>query len=439
MLMIPTSQVSVLVAYFAVALASAPAQAGPRPALPLGAPITDPNTQPQVIGVGHTDPLPSLDSPTILFLNFDGANLNSGCGNDPRNDCSLLAGLFGGEILPFSGSDADRAAIVQSVREDVADFGVVVLGERPPEGQPYAMVLVGDSAAGGTSELGFGGIAPTIDCGNSNPYITSFALEVGGINSEATVINQEAAHTWGLEHVNDPSDNLHPSAGGFSDPKYNDTCNKIVANTDLDPANGQCNSIHTMFCDAGFQNSYQEMLALFGAPIPDDVAPTVTIDSPAEGETWGCPVDAPLTITLDDDRRPQNFETTIFLDDAPVISGLYINTTLSFPVQGGIAPGSHSWRVEITDESGNPASAEVQFQVATNPDDPMCASVPPGGTDGSTGGTTSQGTDTVGEGAQPFGDPGGCACRSGAPRPVTWWALGLVLPLLRRRRGAAWA
>ncbi|RMG98806.1 MAG: hypothetical protein D6705_04880 [Deltaproteobacteria bacterium] len=429
---------------FTVGLAVAPSTGHGAPAGDLdwtGRPITAPDYDPEVIGIGHTDPgLPAFDSPTILFTNFDGADLNSGCGNDPRNNCSVLSFQFGGKILPYSGDAAERASIVQAVRKDVEDFGVIVLGERPPDNQPYAMVLVGNSAVGGVSEHGFAGVAPTIDCGNTNPYITSFALEVGGVNSMATVINQEAAHTWGLEHVNNPADNLHPVSGGHPDPKYTDSCDKIVANTDLDPANGQCNAVHTMFCNAGYQNSYQEMLALFGPPIPDDVAPSVTIDNPGEGDVLDCPVEFDLVVTLDDDRRPQTMSTTIYLDDQEVLSGLFIDSTLSFPVSGGIAPGMHTFRVEIEDESGNPASAEVNFEVATNPGDPMCAAAPDP-TDGTTAGDvgTDGGTDGGTAGANGGSDEG-CGCRTshgGPAGPMGAFVSCLFVGVaIRRRRGA---
>ncbi len=404
---------------------------GPDTNVPLGFPLTAPNPAPMVMGVGHDDgAIAAFDSPTVLFTNFDGATLNSGCGNDSHNDCSTLAGLFGGGILPFSGTYADRAAIVQSAREDVEDFGVIVVGERPPSNQPYAMVMVGNGVSG---EQDFGGVAPFIDCGNSDPNLTSFALELGGFNVTATIIHQEAAHTWGLEHVNDPTDNLHPTAGGFNDPKYNDVCNKIVSDTDLNPSNGQCNSVHTMFCNSGNQNSYREMLALFGPPIPDQTAPTVTIDSPLEGEELPCPADFDLTLTLTDDRRPHSMIITILLDGSEVTGGLYVDQTHKFPIHGGISPGPHTWRVEAVDESGNPASAEVNFTLVTNPNDPACAmggastSDSDSGTDGGSGGSGTTGP--MGEGD----DEKGCACTTtaiGAP-----WAAGLlVLPMGFRRR-----
>ncbi len=434
----------------------------------MGFPITSPDMPRDAIGLGHDDDaVPSFNTSTILFTNFDGANLNGGCGNNSKNDCSTLG--FG-SILPYSGTYADRAAIVQAAREDVVDFGVVILGERPSSSQDYAMVLVGNPS-GGTPN--YAGVAPYIDCGNSSPNTTSFAFDIGGVNLTATIVHQEAAHTWGLEHVNDRSDNLHPTAGKVVDPKYNDVCNKIVADTDLNPANGQCNSIHTRFCSTGNQNSYQEMLLLFGGPIPDTGAPGVEFLVPSEGQALPCPANFDLTFVLSDNWTPHSLDMKLFLDGTEVASGFYVDTTLKFPISGGIDPGAHTWRVELVDESGNPGSGEVNFTLEE------CSSSTSGGgwttgdptnTDGGSGGgseggsgggsgggsaasstgggtttdeTTGEPDPTTGDPPDPTtgvpptsggerGDPSGCACTYGA-RPAGGFLVALMVLGARRR------
>ncbi len=360
--------------------------------LEFGTPITDPSVEPIPIGLGQEpDVQGAFNSPTVLFVNFDGPQMQGGCGNDSQNNCTTL--FPGVQFNASPASAATRAAVVQATREDVVDFGVIVVGERPPEPNPYAMVVVGTPPEG--APPGVGGVAPVIDCGNSNPNITSFSFLVNNsTNVQATVIHQEAAHTWGLEHVDDQTDNLFPSAGGVNDPKYQDVCSRIVANTDLDPANSSCNSVHTMFCPPNEQNSYQEMLLLFGPPILDDVAPTVVIDTPAEGQVLEYTEDFDLTITLDDDRRPQVLETSIFFDGAVEASTSLINATLTFPVNAGDPPsghglsnGFHTIRVDIADEAGNPASAEVTIEIVNarlatpirtpRPEPPKASTAPP--------------------------------------------------------------
>jgi MYXO-CTERM domain-containing protein len=447
-----------LVGFSVLATASASAHADPASAgddVASGITITDPNFEPSVIGVGQ-DPeaVAALNSPTILFVNFDAEQINGGCGNDSRNDCSTI---FSGPFIPYGGDGSARASIIQATRSDVEDFGVVVLGERPPNDQPYAMVVVGVPQGGAGN--GIGGIAPTIDCGNSNPWITSFAFLVNaGANTLATVIHQEAAHTWGLEHVDEGSDNLFPTAGGVLDPTYTDACHQVVADTNLNPTGANCNSIHTLFCPANQQNSYQEMLALFGPPIADLVAPTVEILAPTDGEEIDYAADFDFTFVLDDDRRPQVMDIVVYFDDIEATSAVLIDQEHSFPVTGGDPPGHglsngpHTIRVEAFDEAGNPATDEITIVIVNGP---QGAADDSGGADGSggdsgandtgggvgtaggdEGGATADGGTGLDGGASDDGGAEGCACTSESPSSDPR-GLGLLLLLaagLRRRR-----
>lgn len=431
----------------ALALFSTTAAAGEEPT---GFPITDPSYEPTYMGLGQEpDVQGQFNSPTILYVNMDGGTMNGGCGNDSHNNCSTI---IQGEIMPYPGDESDRAAVVQAVREDTTDFGIITIDQRPADNMPYAMVMVGEPAF----DVGqVGGVAPGIDCGNSNPNMTSFAfLVTAGPNTIATVINQEAAHTWGLEHVDDDLDNLFPTAGGTSNPTYRDVCSQIVSDTDLNPSGGQCNQVHTMFCDSGHQNSYQELLLLFGPPVPDNVAPTVSIDEPADGASFAYEDDWHLVITLQDDRTPQVLHTSIFFDDNEVIADQqFLNTTLDFPINGGDPPmghglssGAHTIRVQITDEGGNPASTEVEIEIMGGP-----ASADTSGGAGTSGGNSGEtssgdedpgtdgGTSVTATGPMMRGDDGGgCNCdvdRNDA-RALPLFAAMLVLARRRRTRAA---
>ncbi|MBX7084684.1 MAG: retroviral-like aspartic protease family protein, partial [Nannocystaceae bacterium] len=391
-------------------------------------PITDPTRPPKAKGFGIEPDAPlALGSPTLLYVNFDGPMMHGGCGDDSHNDCSTI---IQGQMMEFPGDESARAAVVQAVRADTADFGIITVSERPPESNPYAMVVVGEPAF----DVGqVGGIAPSIDCGNSDPNETSFAFLVdSGSNTIATVINQEAAHTWGLEHVDDDLDNLYPTAGGTTDPTYRDVCSQIVSDTDLNPSFGVCNQIHSMFCGNSQQNSYQELLLVFGPTVPDTVAPSVSIDEPTEGAQFAYQDDWNLVLTLDDDRKPQVLTTTIYFDDvAAVEDSKFLDATLDFPIKGGDAPtghglgnGTHTIRVEIVDESGNEASAERSFVIV---DAPASADTTGGGSEGGSsggsdgteeGGTGDDGGSTGGPAATGgSGEDSGCACTSGAAGP----------------------
>jgi len=416
---------------------------------PVGLTITDPSHTPVPMGLGREpDVQASFNTPTLLFVNFEGPFMNGGCGDDSQNDCTTI--FPNTQFQPHPGDAATKAAIIQATREDVVDFGVIVVGERPPAGNPYAMVVSG--APEGGSPPGVGGVAPVIDCSNVNPNQTSFNFLVGdSANIQATVIHQEAAHTWGLEHVDDETDNLFPSAGGVSDPKYQDTCSQVVADVQLNPTGAFCNSVHTMFCANNQQNSYQEMLLLFGPPIPDEAAPTVTIDAPSEGEVIEYTADFDLVITLDDDRRPQVLATQIYFDDVEAADGSFVNSTLTFPVNGGDPPvghgltnGMHTILVDITDEAGNPASASVTFEIVNSPvatGDESTGADESGGTTGDTNEPPDEGNEGDETGSPPvdpgLGDDGddGCSCRApdGRLGPGAG-LLALLLLGLRRRR-----
>lgn len=410
---------------------------------PPGTPITDPSVSPVLMGLGHEpDAEAAFDSPTVLFVNFDGPLMNGGCGNDSHDNCSTLFPDV--QFLPSPSNDAKRAAVIQAIREDVADFGVIVVGERPPQNNTYAMVVVGTPDSGPPGSIG--GVAPGIDCGNNTPNLTSFSFAVeASTNTQATVIQQEAAHTWGLEHVNDSTDNLFPAMGGVFDPEYQDTCSRVVADAELTPVPSSCNTVHTMFCPDDQQNSYREMLLLFGPPIPDEVAPSVIIESPTEGEQIEYADDFGLTVTLDDDRRPQVLDTHVFFDGVEEASAQLIDATLTFPVNGGDPPGGHGLsngphviRVDITDEAGNPASAEVTIEIVGSPfGDPDGLDVPhEGGSDGADD-SPEAGGDDEGASADPMERSGtgqGCGCRTSAPPGWTPGVLLFVLGGIRRRR-----
>jgi hypothetical protein len=434
----------------AMAAALAPASAATAADAVAPIPITDPSVELEQWGFGiepHVEA--AFNTPTYLFVNFDGAMMSSGCGNNSKNNCSTI---INGEIAPFPGTEADRASIIQAVRADITDFGVVAVGERPPAEQDYAMVMVGRPVGYDVGNVG--GVAPGIDCGNSNPNITSFSFITSGPNVVATVVHQEAAHTWGLEHVDDQFDNLYPTTGGASDPKYQDQCSKIVSDTNLTPSNGQCNSVHTQFCNSGYQNSYREMLLLFGPPIPDTTPPTVVIESPADGEVIDYEASFELVVTLDDDRRPQIFDTIIALDGQAQPALKLIDKTHTFTLHGGdppnghgLANGEHTIRIDATDEHGNPAYDEVTIFIEHAPVDGDDGGDGAGDTDGGGGGgedagddASSQGSggDSAGEdGGDPDGDGDGdnaCACSSDRPLGGAGLLVLLSLASVRRRR-----
>jgi hypothetical protein len=384
---------------------SASARPAPEPFQPAAtAPLSarGPDALPAAPGTPHT-----------LYVNFEGAVLRRGCGNDSRHDCSTLADLFDGYIGPFVGTEARRVAIIESVRKDLAEIGVRTTWRRPPEQAGYTMVLYGD-----IGDQDFAGIAPYIDCGNLWPNDTCFAGAFKGSNTGATIVLQEAAHTWGLEHVNSPFDNLHPFVEATA-PYFQDQCNKIVANTDLVETSGTCNLVHEQFCETGFQNSFRELLYLFGPAQPDIVAPTLELTSPIDGSYHVRPVDLSLYGEIVDDLAPQFYAIDITRDGQLLFSAEAIRVDLLLK---NPPAGTYDLHVTVRDQGGNAGSDRVRFTIL-----PEGSEDPDSTTGDDDSGTGDTGDDT-GDGGGPVDDPG-CDLVVGAPGP-----LGLLLLGLARRR-----
>jgi MYXO-CTERM domain-containing protein len=357
---------------------------------------------------GPAAPARAAGVPELLYINFDGAVLQDGCGNDSRYDCSTLSGLFAGYVGPFTGNESQRMNILQATRKTLADFGVQVVTRRPPDDVNYTMVIYGD-----LGPQSFAGIAPYIDCEDLRDNDTSFTQGFAGSNTGSTVILQEAAHTWGLEHVDGLFDVLNPFKAANNSQSFTDECLKIVGSTDVenDRTPGVCNQIHTLFCDAGYQNSYREMLHLFGTHVPDVEAPTLDIVYPADGDVFALPTTFSLLGDIDDNLHPQFYHVEIYNRDEMIFekTDIGLDLVLSDPPEG-----DYDIRVVITDEEGNATEDTVQFTIL-----PEGSEIP------------------ADEREDPLGsnDPVQKGCRVGGddPRgPSPLWLLGLV-GLLRRR------
>ncbi len=310
-------------------------------------------------------------TPTTLYINFDGALLQSGCGNDPTGNCSTLAGLFGGYVGPFAGNEAQKMAILDAVRTRLAPFGVEVTVRRPAPEVEYSMVLYGD-----LGPQSFAGIAPYIDCEDNYLRDTSFSQGFATSNTGATIVLQEAAHTWGLEHVDSEFDIMNPFNVASTTQTFRDECFPIVANTDLESAPGICNSMHTRFCPAGQQNSYRELAYLFGPPPIDTTAPTLDILSPQDGAVFVAPVPSlPLLARVADDRHPQFYTVRLFVGNDLALEGesASLGDVLTLANLTRPPAGDYDLRVELEDEAGNLASARVAFSVL-----PEGTELPPG-------------------------------------------------------------
>lgn len=301
-------------------------------------------------------------TPTTLYVNFEGAVLQTGCGNDPRHDCSTLASRFDGYVGPFEANDNVKWAILQAAHERASDFGITIVTDRPPDDVEYSMVIYGD-----IGEQTFAGVAPYIDCEDRWGPDTCFSGNFDTSNTGSTILLHEAGHTWGLEHVATDDDIMNPYKTSDTRQYFDDKCHKIVANTDLEPAFGSCNKVHTRFCPLpGYQNSWQELMYLFGPAVPDTEAPTLELLSPVEGSTYVAPATPRVIGHVDDDRHAQIYTVTYLLSgfDDPFEEEIpMIDHKVELAGLAGLPPDEYALTVRIADEAGNQAWDSVSFTI----------------------------------------------------------------------------
>jgi MYXO-CTERM domain-containing protein len=386
----------------------------------------------------------------VIFVNFDGAQLTSGSDSSQNNRTQI--GQLAGNFAAY-GAGAKRDAVMQAVQTDWAAFNVLVTDSRPASGD-YTMNMTGPTNPFGGGVLG---IAP-LDCNdqqthNNITYAFHSVNDQHSASTTATTIGQEVAHSYGLEHVNEPGDIMNPfNAGG--DPSFIDQCIQIDGG-----GNGiLCTNQHAANCGSGSQqNSYQELMNLFGPSAPDTALPVVSVTSPLDGDEFDAGASFDIVVDANDDTGLQ--ELVLYNN------GAAIETDGSAPwgwEVTNVPEGTYELYVEASDLAGNVAMSNVvTVYVGTSAPPPAGdgGSADGGGSDGGSGpagdggGGGSDGGDGSGDGgggefaseddALPpgFGGSGsgqGCACTSGpGVGPGARWGAGLAMIVLfglRRRQ-----
>jgi MYXO-CTERM domain-containing protein len=343
-----------------------------------------------------------LGTNTTIFVNFDGVSIGECKPSNSHENCGSLE--HGNTFKPFSGSLAQRVAILDAMRSLVADFGIRVTGQRPPYEEPYVMVVYG----GDSIKEEALGRAPPGDCWDDLPNEIAHVYLDGErstwINGGASTALHEAAHTWGFDHIGLEGSLMAPS-GGNTKTNYFDGCARIVSDTELTPAEDpSCPQLNLELCGLpDFQYDVALLRLLFGAPYVDDRAPQLTLVRPFDGVYYQGPANFRVEVEIVDDLHPQIYELSIG------VPGLVDNPTFSpvldasFDVDA-LPIGEWTFELRLRDAAGNESSLE--FVVV------------------------------VGEDALELDD--GCACRSGGQRerfPTLWalFALGVVTSLRRRK------
>ncbi len=345
--------------------------------------------------------------PTVLFLNFDGAELISGP-DDARSNVTTITNLSG-PYPPYGENGAKRQAVMQAVREDWSAYNAVIT-DRRPEGGDYVMTMIGPGNPDNDSKLGIA----VLDCGDTrtrNNVVFAFhsSSDSHTATSTATTISQEIGHSVGLEHVDQASDIMNPTNVG-GDPAFRDECLPLSQGA-------ECPAQHEAECEnPEQQNSHRELYELMGPATPDASGPSIELIAPLDGENF---------------ETDESFEIVIDADEGVTVhkAALFVNTVLqdtddAAPFGWTAAQsvsGEYELRVEVQDTQG-------YIRVSNTVTVTVGRTSPLGGADALPPSTT--------YGAP--GEPEGCGCQSDSGTgTLPIWAVVLVIAAAGRRRRLA--
>ncbi len=426
-------------------------------------------------------------TPGVLYVEMNGVTLEPDCdGPQAANgalNCSPLVKQK--TVFPAYGTSQSKAAVFQKLSNYYNAFNLVLSTNRPPAYLPYTMAVIGGTS--GNAGLGNGtcGVANVACDGAKRNHVSlSFPDSCGG--SVAEIAAQETAHNWGLEHTVVKTDLMYPFVTGGTG-SFRDECMDISHAT----GNGvtQCTYVHKSYCPGGggeAQNSYAELLGVFGARQADDEAPQILAIEPADGAVFSTEDTFGVNVDLADNSNflgvrwtwsegvPEELggktytRCTNQVCDADYKAWKSVDSGWEFLVLTKPPAGAYTFTIEAMDAYGNSVSQTVSVDVVeaettsggsdSDGSDSDSDSGSTGGTsgDGSTGGSSDGSTggtsDGSGDGSgDPSGDPtlsGGddatasattgsmdddSGCRIGDPPPFA--ALGLLaLGFVRRRR-----
>ena len=383
----------------------------------------------------------------------------------------------------------DAAQLTADIAAALADFNVMVTNERPPEYIPYYMVgLRNEEFADSLNHACAGG--PTVCASRGRNGIgtttggTSFCMNPDLVQAGLFAFGTMA----GLEGVEDPADPMHYPPD-FASPAtaYQDTCMTISpflgGEEGMTPQPLTCTSAdHVGDCASGEQNSYQDLLAYFGAHTDDTDPPVVTVNSPEDGAVVAAGEALMLDATIEDADTSVGVRWTV---ESPVFEGMedvdgledgkftfctnnqcdfnllegdpFKSTDSSWaaPPLSGLPGGEYTITLEATDYHGNEIEPIVMTVTVEgsggggetdsgdagtgngsgDTSDPTAGSGVFTTGDDSDGGTDDGGSGT---GSMENEDDSGCGCTTGSTGGgVLMFGLGLLgLATGRRRRSA---
>lgn len=412
--------------------------AAPRP---LGAPADGcefPDQVPPGIYVG--DPRRGGEVPRrgTVFLNFTGGVLNSGGENSAENISGIARS--GHPYPAFSGGETKAIAVAQAVQQDFAAWAIrVVYDPRPPKVLPYTMAMVGGSYTDTTSGPA-GGVAP-IDCEDFGQRNVCYSFTNGEpATTQANVISQEVAHTYGLEHTYG-SDRIMSYEGG-GDKIFGSNCQETFA---LPNQGNGCQGVNKCHCgDPDLQNDGSTIDFIYAPAGPDTQPPTITLTAPPDGSSFA--EGEPIIVDFDPNDDFGGYGWKLMIEDESgemIVDQADYDRALTFKITK-LPPGVYTFTGLVMDHADQVGTHAITVTVTGDPDasdssggDGGSGSGAVGTSDGGTAEASSSGGGEAsggssGAGAADSADDG-CACASDRGR-VGLPALVVLVGLARRRR-----
>ena len=399
-------------------------------------------------------PVAAWDKPphrSTIFLNFFGGPLKGGS-NASEGESPCLGPSQKVDYPGYDDGEQKALAIIQVFKDAAAPFGLRIAYEvPPPKHLPYSQVMMG----GRPSAIGFGpgilGVSCNLDCGDNWLRDTTFAFtkESNNIGVLGTTALQEAAHSFGLDHIDGDNNIMFPYATlgakvwADSCTLYNDATGKIG-----------CEYVHEQFCpvpegqEVGMQNDVAELMAYFGPNTPDTEAPVVTMLSPMDGQKFS--EGDPLAIEIEVSDNHEGYGWVLKVPELNQELQAYKGQK----TWGVPAPpkGVYTIRAEAIDHDGNIGFAEAKIYVDQDPPaadtgDAPTTSESDGSGESENGGDSENGDSENDSGngdadsadTSPQEGDEGCSCRNASTSgstPSSAWLLvvGGALGLRRRRR-----
>jgi hypothetical protein len=388
----------------------------------------------------ETHPVAAWDKPphrTSIFLNFFGGKLKNGTNASESESPCVQGGTI--DYPGYTSGEQAALAIIQVFKDAAEPFGMRILYENfPPKHLPYSQVMMGGRPSIIGLPNGVLGVACNLDCGDSWWRDTTFAFTEGvnDIPTLGTTALQEAAHAWGLDHIDGANNIMYPYATpGIK--VWADTCTKYNAAT----GGIGCQPTHDQFCSGGAQNDVAELTAYFGPNSVDSEPPTVKMLEPKDGQMYTKGDTLHIEVEVNDNFLGYGWRLMVpeLGQEQPVYNG---QTIWDLPVP---PMGEYTIRVEAIDHDANIGFAEARIYVDTVPSPGSESSgesgdPPPTGSDSGvsesasdSGASASDGGSSGGSDTSPGDGDEGCSCRSSLPA-APGWLLGCVGALLIRRR-----